>query len=128
MDLKVRPIYHWLADRVRAHVFLCMLAFYVEWHMRRALAPMLFDDEDREQAEAKRRSVVAPAERSDAARAKDRTKHAPDGQPVHGFRTLLADLATLTKNRVRTGDSVFNLLATPTPIHCRAFQLLGLPL
>jgi len=128
VDLKVRPIYHWLADRVRAHIFLCMLAYYVEWHMRRALAAMLFDDDDRVQAEAKRRSVVAPAERSDAARAKDRTKHTPDGQPVHSFRTLLADLATLTKNRVRSGDCVFDLLATPTPIHSRAFQLLDLTL
>ena len=105
-----------------------MLAYYVEWHMRRALAPMLFDDDDRVQAEAKRRSVVAPAERSDAACAKDRTKHTPDGQPVHSFRTMLADLATLTKNRVRSGESAFDLLATPTPLHSRAFQLLDLTL
>jgi len=128
VDLKIRPIHHRLADRVRAHVFLCMLAYYVEWHMRRALAPMLFDDDDRRQAEAKRTSVVSPAQRSDAALNKDRTKHTATGQPVHSFRTLLDDLATLTKNRVRSGDATFDLLATPTDIQSQAFRLLRLPL
>jgi transposase len=126
VDLKVRPIYHRLADRVKAHVFLCMLAYYVEWHMRRELAPLLFDDEDRAQAEAKRKSVVAPAERSDSALAKDRTKQTSDGLPVHSFRTLLADLATLTKNRVRAGEATLDMLAAPTPIQSRAFRLLQL--
>jgi hypothetical protein len=128
VDLKIRPIHHRLADRVRAHVFLCMLAYYVEWHMRRALAPMLFDDDDRPQGEAKRQSVVAPAQRSDSAQQKDRTKHTPAGQPVHSFRTLLDDLATLTKNRVRSGDSTFDLLATPTDLQSQAFRLLKLTL
>jgi transposase len=126
VDLKVRPIYHRLADRVKAHVFLCMLAYYVEWHMRRELAPLLFDDEDHAQAEAKRKSVVAPAERSDSALAKDRTKQTSDGLPVHSFRTLLADLATLTKNRVRAAEATLDMLAAPTPIQSRAFRLLQL--
>lgn len=128
VDLKIRPIHHRLADRVRAHVFLCMLAYYVEWHMRRALAPLLFDDDDRPQAEAKRQSVVAPAQRSDSAQQKDRTRQTPAGQPVHSFRTLLDDLATLTKNRVRVGDSTFDLLATPTDLQSQAFRLLELTL
>ena len=126
VDLKVRPIYHRLADRVKAHVFLCMLAYYVEWHMRRSLAPLLFDDEDRDQAETKRKSVVAPAERSDSAIAKDQTKQTRDGLPVHSFQTLLADLATLTRNCVRSGEATFDLLATPTVIQSRAFRLLQL--
>jgi hypothetical protein len=128
VDLKVRPIHHWLARRVRAHVFLCMLAYYVEWHMRRALAPILFDDDDRLGAEVKRRSVVAPAQRSDSALRKDRTKRTPDGDPVHSFRTLLDDLATLTKNRVRSGAATFDLLATPTAVQSQAFRLLQLTL
>jgi transposase len=126
VDLKIRPIHHWLADRVRAHVFLCMLAYYVEWHMRRALAPILFDDDDREQAEAKRKSVVSPAQRSDSALNKDRRKYTSDHQPVHSFRTLLDDLATLTRNQVRSGDAVFDLMATPTAVQSRALQLLDL--
>lgn len=126
VDLKIRPIHHRLADRVRAHVFLCMLAYYVEWHMRRALAPMLFDDEDRPQGEAKRKSVVAPAERSDAALQKDRTKRTSSGGPIHSFRTLLDDLATLTKNVVRSGNATFDLTATPTVLQSQAFRLLEL--
>jgi transposase len=102
VDLKVRPIHHWLEGRVRAHVFLCMLAYYVEWHMREKLRPMLFDDEDKEAAEARRTSIVVPAPRSDSARHKDATKRSDADEPVHSFQTLLDDLATLTKNRVRT--------------------------
>ena len=98
VDLKVRPIFHWLDDRIRAHVFLCMLAYYVEWHMREKLASLLFDDYGREAAEAMRTSVVQPAPRSQTARAKDRTKETADGLPVHSFRTLMADLGTLAKN------------------------------
>ena len=128
VDLKIRPIHHWLADRVRAHVFLCMLAYYVEWHMRRALAPMLFDDDDRPQGESKRKSVVSPAQRSDSAERKDRTKQTPAGQPIHSFRTLLDDLATLTNNHVRSGDATFDLLATPTDLQSRAFRLLHITL
>jgi hypothetical protein len=128
VDLKVRPIHHHLADRVRAHVFLCMLAYYVEWHMRAALAPMLFDDDDKPDAERLRASVVAPAQRSRKALAKARTKRTEDGDPVHSFQTLLEDLATVAKNRVCTQagpDATFDVITTPTPLQQRAFDLLG---
>ena len=98
VDLNVRPVYHWLEDRVRAHVLLCMLAYYLEWHMRQCLAPMLFDDTYKEEAEALRSSVVAQAQRSKAALKKQTTGMTPDGLPVHSFRTLLADLATMARN------------------------------
>ena len=124
VDLKVRPIYHHQAERVKAHVFLCMLAYYVEWHMRRALAPLLFDDEDHEAAPAQRTSIVAPAQRSLSAQQKASSKQTIDGLPVHSFRSLLADLATLTRNRVRLGERVFDMLATPTAVQQRALELL----
>ena len=131
VDLKIRPIFHWLDDRIRAHVFLCMLAYYVEWHMREKLAPLLFEDHDREAAEAARSSIVQPAPRSDAARAKDKTKQTADGLPVHSFRTLLADLGTLAKNRVRlegeTGSEFYEL-TQPTPFQQRALDLLSVTL
>jgi transposase len=124
VDLKIRPIYHHLADRVRAHVFLCMLSYYVEWHMRRALAPMLFDDDDPQAAEAARTSIVTPAQRSPKAKSKDLLKRTEDGMPVHSFQTLLKDLATLTRNEVRIGEQNLQMLATPTPVQQRALQLL----
>jgi hypothetical protein len=99
VDLQIRPVYHWLADRVRAHVFLCMLAYYLEWHMRQRLAPMLYDDTDKDAAEAQRSSVVAKALRSPAAVTKQTTGRTDDGLPVHSFRTLLNDLATPTLSR-----------------------------
>src|SRR4030095_1312899 len=117
IDLKVRPIYHWTENRVRAHVFLCMLAYYVEWHMRRKLAPLLFEDDDKKAAESSRQSIVRPAARSERAKAKDITKKTADGQPVHSFRSLLDDMATLCKNRVRAAgiaESEFYLLTRPT--------------
>src|SRR5246127_4177796 len=125
VDLKVRPIYHYRAERVKAHVFLCMLAYYVEWHMRRALAPLLFDDEDREHAQGQRPSMWAPAKGSKSANKKAASKQTADGRPTHSFRTLLADLATLTRNRVRFGEQAFDMLATPTELQARAFQLLN---
>ena len=126
VDIEVRPVFHWAQDRVRAHVFLCMLAYHLEWHMRQALAPILFDDHDRASAESQRTSPVAKAKVSEAARRKARTKHTDDGLPVHSFRTLLADLATLTRNQVRFGQAQsMTLLATPTPIQARAFALLS---
>ena len=131
VDLKVRPIFHWLDDRIRAHVFLCMLAYYVEWHMREKLASLLFDDHEREAAEATRTSVVQPAPRSQTARAKDRTKETADGLPVHSFRTLMADLGTLAKNRVRIGGetgSEFYELTQPTAVQQRALDLLSVSL
>ena len=129
VDLEVRPAFHWTEPRVRAHVFLCMLAYYVEWHMRQALAPMLFDDHDRAAAEARRASPVAKAEPSPAARRKARTKVTDDGMPVHSLRSLLADLATLTRNTVRFGGgTTMEILATPTPLQRRAFELLAIKL
>jgi len=128
-DLDIRPIYHWVSPRVRAHVFLCMLAYYLEWHMRQALAPMLFDDHDRAAGEALRSSPVAKAESSPAAKRKAKKKRTDDGLPVHRFRTLLTDLATLTRNTVRCGKAPeMTLLARPTEIQQRAFDLLGIKL
>jgi transposase len=124
VDLKIRPIYHHLADRVKAHVFLCMLSYYVEWHMRRALAPILFDDDDPQAAEAARKSIVSPAGRSPKAKSKDVLKRTEDGMPVHSFQTLLRDLATLTRNEVRVGEQTLHMLATPTSVQQRALQLL----
>ena len=128
VDLKVRPVHHRLEGRVRAHVFLCMLAYYVEWHMRRALAPLLFDDDDPAAAEAARSSPVAPARPSPSARAKAGGKRTPEGLPVHSFQTLLADLATLTRNRVQPaaeGAEAADVLTSPTPLQAEAFRLLG---
>jgi len=128
IDLNVRPIHHRLADRVRAHVLLCLLAYYVEWHLRRALAPLLFDDDDQAAAEAGRTSVVAPAQRSPRAQRKSQEKRTGDGWPVHSFRTLLADLATLTKNRIRVKLQAavpFDKYTTPTPLQAHAFNLLA---
>jgi len=128
VDLHVRPVYHWLADRVRAHVFLCMLAYYLEWHMRQRLAPMLFDDTDKEAAEALRSSVVAPAQRSKEAVRKQATGRTDDGLPAHSFRSLLGDLATLARNTVTTAinpDYPLTVLTRPTPIQQKAFELLG---
>ena len=126
-DLKVRPIYHRRADRVRAHVLLCMLAYYVEWHMRQDLAPLLFDDHDPAAAERQRSSVVRKAKRSPAARAKAARKRTAEDLPVHSFRTLLTDLGTLTANTMRVADSdaTFMLLTEPTPVQQRCFELLG---
>ena len=131
VDLQVRPVHHWLADRVRAHVFLCMLAYYLEWHMRQRLAPMLFDDTDKDAAEALRTSVVAQAQRSPAAVSKQTMGETPDGLPVHSFRSLLADLATLARNTITTAitpDYPLTVLTRPTPIQNKAFHLLGLAL
>jgi Transposase DDE domain len=129
VDLDLRPVFHWTAPRVRAHVLLCMLAYYLEWHMRAALAPILFDDHERAAAAALRASPVAKAQASPAAKRKARTKCTDDGLPVHSFRSLLADLATLTRNSVRFGRAAtFPLLATPTDIHRRALDLLGVKL
>jgi transposase len=124
VDLKIRPIYHHLSERVKAHVLLCMLSYYVEWHMRRALAPMLFDDDDPEAAKAARKNIVSPAARSPKAHSKDNSKRTADGLPVHSFQTILKDLATLTRNEVRVGEQTLQMLANPTPLQQRALQLL----
>jgi hypothetical protein len=126
VDLEIRPVYHWVSSRVRAHVFLCMLTYYVEWHMRQALAPILFDDHDRAAAEASRASPVAKAQSSPAAKRKVRTKRTDDGLPVHSFRTLLADLGTIARNRVSFGKAgEFTVTTRPTAIQQRALDLLG---
>ena len=127
VDLKMRPIYHRRADRVRAHVLLCMLAYYLEWHMRSALAPVLFDDHDRAAGEQQRSSVVQPAQRSPAARKKAASKRTADDLPVHSFRSLIADLGTLTMNKMQlaVGGTTFSLPTQPTPLQQRCFELLG---
>jgi Transposase DDE domain len=128
-DLEVRPIHHRLAGRVRAHVFLCMLAYYLIWHMRQALAPLLFDDHDREAAASARTSPVAPAGVSPAAKAKIASRSTADGRPVHSFRTLLQDLATLARNMVRLGDApLAAMLTSPTAIQQTVFDMLAIPL
>ena len=124
VDLHLRPIYHRLPDRVRAHVLLCLLAYHVEWHMRQALAPLLFDDE---QCAAEPSSPVAPAERSAAARAKARCKRTPEGLPVQSFQNWLKDLATITKNRMEPADKTipsFEMTTRPTVPQQRALELL----
>ena len=131
VDLHVRPIHHRLADRVRAHILLCMLAYYVEWHMRQRLAPILFDEDDKPQAQAARKSMVAPAQRSPSAELKALTKHTREGSRVHSFQTLLRDLATIVKNKIQPTDktiAAFDLLTQPTAIQQRTFDLLGVPL
>jgi len=126
VDLQVRPIHHRTADRVRAHIFLCLLAYYVQWHLERAWAPLLFRDEERPELD----DPVAPAVRSDAALAKAHTQRLPDGTPVHSFRTLLSELGTLTRNRVvpvgAPDEAAFEITAIPTPLQARALSLLEL--
>jgi hypothetical protein len=129
VDLHLRPIHHWLAPRVRAHVFLCMLACHVEWHMRERLKPMLFDDDDPAAAAHERASIVAPAQSSPAALRKRARKLTADGGPVHSFQTLLRDLATCTLNEMTTTLNEaysFTLVATLTPVQAQAFRLLDI--
>jgi len=128
VDLEVRPIFHWASPRVKAHVLLCMLAYYVELHMRAKLAPIIYDDDDREAAARLRTSVVAKAQRSPAARRKEATGLTADGLPVHSFQSLLADLATYSRIQVATAlneNYVFTVYSRPTPTQARAFELLG---
>jgi hypothetical protein len=129
VDLNVRPVFHYSEPRVRAHVFLCMLAYYVEWHMRQRLKPLLFDDEYLEQASASRASPVLKAVRSEHAKAKDMHRTTADGTPLHSFRTLLADLGTLAYNIAHTAlNPAAKIIITtrPTPLQQKAFALLGL--
>ncbi|MDI3312955.1 MAG: IS1634 family transposase [Mycobacterium sp.] len=126
-ELDVRPIHHRLADRVRAHMFLRMLSYYISWHMKQALAPLLFYDHDKAAGAAKRVNPVVAAQRSDAALAKAARKRTDDATPVHSFTSLLADLATLCANRIQpTADmAAFTMFTTPTALQHRAFELLG---
>ncbi len=129
IDLKIRPIYHWKDDRIKSHVFLCMLAYYLEWHMRGNLVKLLFDDHEREAAESSRASVVSKAPRSEAAKRKEQVRRTSDGFPVQSFQCLLKDLGTLCKNRVcwrSSPDVEFNRLTEPTNLQRHAFGLLGI--
>jgi transposase len=129
IDLLVRPIRHRTEDRVPAHIFLCMLAYYVEWHMRKALAPILFED-DQLESERKRRDPVLPAKPTEAAKSKKATHMTPDGLPVHSFETLIADLASRCRNtyKLKNDDSSLTFSQVPelTALQKRAYELLGL--
>ena len=126
IDLSLRPIYHSNEDRIRAHVFICMLAYYVEWHMRKQLRPLLFADDDQESAAAARESIVAPAQRSKSAKRKDSRRRTDDDFPVQSFHDILADLGTLCRNRVRIPEfeSEFDKLTLATPYQQRVLDLL----
>ena len=127
-DLDIRPIRHRTEDRVRAHVFLRMLSYYLSWHMQARLAPVLFTDDDKPAASAARTSPVAPAARSPRALAKAATKQTPGDQPVHSFATLLADLGTICLNTIAPADPAlpgFRLVTTPTALQRQALELLG---
>lgn len=130
VDLQLRPIYHHKDDRIRAHVFVCMLAYYVEWHMRERLREVLFDDCDRKSARASRSSIVAPSVRSKAAKRKDSTRRTESGHPVQSFQDLLRDMATLTRNRIRISDfdAEYDKLTTPTDYQRHVLELLGVEL
>jgi hypothetical protein len=127
-DLDIRPIRHRTEDRVRAHVFLRMLSYYLSWHMQARLARLLFTDDDKQAAQAARTSPVAPAARSPRARAKAATKQTPGDLPVHSFATLLSDLGTICLNTIAPADPAlprFRLVTTPTALQRQAFELLG---
>jgi hypothetical protein len=129
VDLEIRPIFHWASPRVKAHVFLCMLAYHVEHHMRAKLAPLLYDDTDRETAARMRNSVVAKAQRSPSARRKETTGRTDDGLPVQSFQSLLGDLATYCRMQATTPINpkyVFTLYSRPNATQQRAFDLLGI--
>ena len=129
IDLEIRPIRHWNAERVRAHVFLCMLAYHVEWHLRQALAPLLFHDTDLADARTQRSSPVAKTEPSEAVKAKKATKRNANGQRVNNFAGLIDHLGTMTRNTMRVPLAAkhhFTLTSKPTPLQDAAFKLLGL--
>jgi transposase len=123
-DLDLRPIFHYLENRVRAHVLLCMLAAYLTWHLRRALAPIIFTDED----VPPREDPVLPARRSPEAKTKDATKETPDEIPVRRYSELLAHLRTLTRNTVMVDGREVEKISMPTPSQRRAFELIGAPI
>jgi transposase len=128
IDLLVRPIRHRTEDRVPAHIFLCLLSYYVEWHLRQAWAPLLFEDEERRE-ERKRRDPILSAEPSASAMAKKRSHQTAEGLPVHSFRTLLAELASRARvtYEIKSGDVTLTCqqVPTPTPLHARAYELIG---
>jgi len=127
IDLLVRPIRHRTEERVPAHIFLCLLAYYVEWHLRRAWAPLLFEDEERRE-ERKRRDPLLPAQPSASAKAKKYSHQTADGLPVQSFATLLADLASRARvtYQIKSGDAslTYRQVPTPTPLQARAYDLI----
>ena len=128
VDLEIRPIRHWNENRVRAHVFLCILAYHVEWHLRQVLAPLLFHDTDMELARAERSSPVVATEPSPNARSKKAIKRNANGDPVHSFAGLMDHLGTMTRNTMRmplAKKHRFTLLSQSTPLQEAAFRLLG---
>ncbi|MCA2849121.1 MAG: IS1634 family transposase [Microcystis sp. M074S1] len=128
IDLKVRPIYHYKGDRVKAHIFLCMLAYYVEWHLKQSLAPLLFEDEEIDDSSLN----VIKASRSESVQSKERKKRNQENLPVHSFRTLLEDLGTICLNTVectiREGSYRFSKITRPTSLQQKALDLLGVSL
>nr|WP_216851998.1 IS1634 family transposase [Microcystis aeruginosa] len=128
IDLKVRPIYHYKGDRVKAHIFLCMLAYYVEWHLKQSLAPLLFEDEEIDDSSLN----VIKASRSESVQSKERKKRNQENFPVHSFRTLLEDLGTICLNTVectiREGSYRFSKITRPTQLQQKALDLLGVSL
>jgi hypothetical protein len=129
VDLQLRPIYHHNDDRIRSHVFLCMLAYYVEWHMRERLGELLYEDTDRESADQERSSIVSPSVRSASAQQKDASRKTPDGHPVQSFQDLLRDLSTLSRCHLRlpSSDVEFRQLTESTATQRRALELLKVP-
>ncbi len=130
VDLKIRPIFHRLEHRVRAHVFLCCLAYHIEWHMRQALAPILFEEDNPVEAQQLRSSIVDSAKRSLSARHKAARKLTAECFPVHSFHSLLADLASLVRNTIQptqTGIPCFDKLTQPSPLQKKVFSLLQVP-
>ena len=128
VDLKIRPIFHRLDDRVRSHMFLCMLSYYVEWHMRQCLAPLLFDDEEKEKMATTKSSIVAPTERSPSARKKAASKRTEKNLPAQSFQLLLANMATICQNTIQfnlPGTQPFNNITSPTALQKKALDLLG---
>jgi len=137
IDLQIRPIFHRLNQRIKAHIFLCMLAYYVQWHMRRLWAPILFQEENFQSAQANRKSIVSKAQRSAETLKKIRGKKTSDGFPVHSFQTLLKDMATITLNQVQIPNSnaasthsppPFHQVTRPTSFQKKALELLGVSL
>ena len=124
----MRPIYHYKGERVKAHIFLCMLAYYVEWHLRKLLAPLLFEDEETQDIA----TDVIKAHRSESAKSKDRKKRNSQELPVHSFRTLLEDLGTICLNKVKytnfDGEYIFSKITQPTPLQQSCLDLLGVSL
>jgi len=129
MDLLIRPIRHRTEERVPAHIFLCMLAYYVEWHLRRVWAPLLFEDEELP-AERQRRDPILPATSSESAQAKKRSKQTAEGLPVHSFATLLADLASRARVtyslKADSSSPTFQQVPPPSPLQSKAYELLNL--